>query len=384
MAGNTLTVEPQLLRWARERVSLAPEELARKVNLKPQRVTEWEQTGKIEFGHLERLADKTYTPIGYLFLRTPPVETLPISDFRTVTGEAVRTPSPNLLDTIVQCQQRQSWYRDYLIAEGEEPVPFVGSVRMEDRVEDVARDIRETIGLYTKERAASPTWDAAFNAMVEQAEAARILVMRNGVVGSNTHRKLDVEEFRGFALSDDYAPLVFINNADANVAKPFTLAHELTHIWLGQSGVSDVDINSLQEVERYCNLVAAELLVPREELSAVWGASPDKLLEARQLARAFKVSTLVILIRARDAGLLPQPQFRELYEIERGRPREESKSSGGDFYRSHANRVSRRLARAVIQSALEGQTPYTEAFRLLSITKEDTFNKLAERLRDSG
>src|SRR2546423_1880531 len=122
-----VTVEPQVLRWARERAGLAPAELAQKLALKEERVAEWERTGVLTLAHLERVASKTYTPVGYLFLAAPPQETLPISDFRTMGGDRMRRPSPNLLDTIYLCQQRQGWYHDYLIGEGEAPLAFVGS-----------------------------------------------------------------------------------------------------------------------------------------------------------------------------------------------------------------------------------------------------------------
>jgi transcriptional regulator with XRE-family HTH domain len=97
MSAN-VSVQPQLLRWARERASLAPEQLARRVGLKEARVTQWETTGQLSLAHLERVASKTYTPVGFFFLPEPPEETLPIPDFRTLDGDRVKRPSPNLLD----------------------------------------------------------------------------------------------------------------------------------------------------------------------------------------------------------------------------------------------------------------------------------------------
>src|SRR5687767_8491858 len=109
-----VSVRPRLLRWARERASLAPEELARKVKLKPERITEWESSGELTLGHLEKLAATTHTPIGFLFLPEPPTEVLPVADFRSPSGGTGEPPSPELLETLYQCQERQIWYREFL------------------------------------------------------------------------------------------------------------------------------------------------------------------------------------------------------------------------------------------------------------------------------
>ncbi len=372
-------VKPELLRWARERSGLDPGALAHRF---PQ-LDAWERReASPTLKQLEGFAKATHTPIGYLFLQEPPIERVPIPDFRTVGNERIGRPSPDLLDTLYICQQRQEWYRDFARSEGEELIPFVGSARLTDDVEATAATIRRVLGFDVEERRQIPTWADALRRFIEQADALGVLVMVNGVVGSNNRRKLDPQEFRGFALADDFAPLVFINGADTKAAQMFTLAHELAHIWLGLSAVSDVQASQVpeHEVERWCNRVAAELLVPITVLRGEYQPGKPLRDETDRLARHFKVSTLVVLRRIHDAGGLTQDQLWRAYREELERLRAMPTGGGGDFYLTLGARAGKRFARALVVSTLEGRSSFTEAFRLLGFKKMATFRELGHSL----
>jgi Zn-dependent peptidase ImmA (M78 family) len=204
--------------------------------------------------------------------------------------------------------------------------------------------------------------------------------MISGVVGSNNRRKLDPNEFRGFALPDKMAPLVFINAADTKAAQMFTLAHELAHIWLGQSALSDPLPVPARKVEVWRNRVAAELLVPLAALKTELGNEDPHQAVAR-LAKAFQVSTPVILRRLLDARAIPRTSFERMYDAQVRRFAARARSSGGDFYLTQAARLSRRSARAIITSTLEGQTLFRDAFYLLGIRTERTFRELGRELQ---
>src|SRR6266404_513459 len=383
------TFKPELLKWARLRAGLDREAVAKKVLGKKgsaEQVREWEETGKLTFHNAEVLAQKTYTPFGYLFLDNPPKEELPIKDFRTIRGGGIREPSPALLDVIYQCQRRQGWYREYLISEGTEPLDFVGSGTVRTPVVDMATAIADRLKIGFRLSSEANSWRENLTLHFEAAEEGRILIMRNGIVGNNVHRKLSLEEFRGFALSDEYAPLVFINSLDAYAAQLFTLVHEIAHIWIGESAVSNPirTYAYANDVERYCNEVAAEVLIPLEQFKKEWNRRADPEQEIRRIAAKYKVSTLVASRRALDAGFLTQADFRQFYDSElkrflrrKSEADTESKEGGGNFYNSLMARVGDRFARAIVASTLEGKTPYTEAFRLLDLSRTKSFESFA-------
>lgn len=376
-----VAIHPEMFRWARERAGLDSLALAARFK----RLEAWE-AGEVQptVRQLEDYARATHAPVGYFFLPKPPVEVLPIPDFRTVANRAIARPSPNLLDMVYACQQRQDWYRDHARVTGQGPLPFVGSLTKETSPVEAAAQLRQLLGFSVEARRACPTWTEALRTFIEQADHAGVMVMVSGVVLNNNTRHLDPQEFRGFALSDEYAPLVFINGADSKAAQMFTLAHELAHLWLGQTALSDVsaDVVSDNATEIWCNQVAAELLVPMASFLGELMVDESIADTLKRLARHFKVSSLVILRRLLDAGHIDRNTFFAAYRDELARLREiEARGTGGgDFYRTTAARVSKRFARALVESTLEGRTLFREAFHMLGIAKTSTFNELGRSL----
>ncbi|MGQ0710935.1 MAG: ImmA/IrrE family metallo-endopeptidase [Rhodoferax sp.] len=375
-----VAVQSALFTWARQRARLDEGALLARFPHLP----EWE-AGEVQptLRQLEHYAQATHAPLGYFFLPAPPQEALPIPDFRTM-GQGVPRLSADLLDVIYTCQTRQAWYRDEALVNGETPLAFVASVTLATPPAEAAVLICQTLGFSVQARSECPNWTEALRLFITQAERVGVMVMVSGVVMNNNTRHLDPKEFRGFALADAIAPLVFINGADSKAAQMFTLAHELAHLWLGQTALSNLPMAEASDhaTETWCNQVAAELLVPQAEFRAALqhGEALDAALQ--RLARHFKVSSLVVLRRMLDVAWLNRDAFWGAYraEEERIKALAARNTGGGDFYRTTVARVSKRFAQSLVVSTLEGRTLYRDAFRMLGIAKPGTFNELGRTL----
>jgi Zn-dependent peptidase ImmA (M78 family) len=382
---NRVAIEPRMIAWARERSGLDVAALAKRFPA----YEAWERGDKQPtLNQLEDLARKTLTPFGFFFLPEPPEEKLPLPDFRTLGSRPLARPSPNLLETVYTMQRRQEWMREYLLGLGAEPLDFVGSATDRTPPATVAAAIRETLGLVDGWAQEHLTWESALIGLRRAIEAAGVLVTVNGVVGMNNRRKLDPDEFRGFVLSDRLAPLIFVNGADFKSAQMFTLAHELAHLWLGRDAIFNLpELQPGQSTtERLCNAIAAEVLVPEEELRRCWPAASRSASPVKTMARQFKVSPLVASRRMLDAGMMSRSAYgqflRDLAADEaRKAAMAKARGGGGDFYLTQEVRIGRRFGRAVAQAAREGTLLMRDAYRLTGLAGQ-TFDRFAKGLTE--
>ena len=330
----------------------------------------------------EKLAAATHSPLGYLFLSFPPFESLPINDFRTRTGDTPLNPSLELLETVYAMQHRSEWMREELIDTGAEPVQLVGAFQPGASSVDAAFAMRSTLGLAEDWSTSAHNWPDAAELLRNQAQAAGVLVVFNGVVGNDTSRKLNPDEFQGFALVDEYAPLVFVNNADYKAAQMFTIAHELAHLFVGEGGVSATEslLPAENEVEVLCNRIAAEFLVPEAELRALWPRVSDLSDRYQQTARHFKVSRVVAARRALDLELIDRATFFEFYAQNKTQGnRSQQTSPGGNFWNTQRWRIGVRFAAAVVRALAAGRLSQREAYSLTGL-KGDTFANMPSKL----
>ncbi|MBN2287044.1 MAG: ImmA/IrrE family metallo-endopeptidase [Tissierellales bacterium] len=381
---STVNVKGKVLQWALERSYTSIEEIKDKFP----KIEEWiDEASMPTLRQLESFAKATHTPFGFLFLDEPPKESAPIPYYRTFGDEGQVKPSLELIDTIRSMEQRQSWMREYLVEQGEEPLQFVKSSDIRESIILIAERMREALGLEDRWASKFSTWTDALRALREAMEVSGILVVGNGIVGNNTRRRLQPGEFRGFVLVDNYSPLVFVNNSDGKAAQMFTLAHELAHIFFGSSAA--FDLRQMQPaddpVEKACDRVAAEFLIPSKEIQDIWPSIQGENEPLQKLARNFKVSVLVAARRALDLGFITKDEFFEFYERYKQDERRKSsiRTDSGDFYANQNLRVGRHFGTVVVSAVKEGKLLYSEAYQLTGLHGK-TFQRYAESLGFGG
>ena len=318
---------------------------------------------------LEDVARFSYVPFGYLLLPfKPSIKINSIQDFRTINNHDFDEYSANLRDTIMDIKARQEWLHEYKVEQGYNPIAFVGSISSNMTDNDIVKRIRQELYLppYWQEHVDSKP--SAFRYFLDIVESSGIAIFVNGIVGNNTHRKLSVKEFRGFALVDDFAPVIFINGADAPAARLFTLLHEVVHIFLGRDGLDD-------HSEPFCNRIAAKILVPYDLFNKQWDLHAS---DYDTLENFFKVSQLVLYRMALVYGKIDNNEYIRLvtiYDKKYQRKKESESSSGGDFYNVSPYRAGHSFCKYLREALTEGNISYGEAYQLLGV-KGKTFENV--------
>jgi|HubBroStandDraft_5_1064220.scaffolds.fasta_scaffold38404_2 Zn-dependent peptidase ImmA (M78 family)/transcriptional regulator with XRE-family HTH domain len=370
-------VNGAVIEWARLRSGFTYAQIGNKLRVTEDQIVAWEKNqAHPPFDKAQQLADFLGVPFGYLFLSNSPVEKIPIKDFRLLPDSY--RPSANFLNLINDVLLRRDWYRDFLEDEGEKPLGFVGAFTARDDPKVVAADIRSKLHISPSLRMSSYSWSDYMTSLARHADEARILVMRSSLVGHDTSRRLSRQEFQGFAISDKFAPVVFVNTADFIAAQTFTLIHELVHIWIGQSAVSNPNPASLDAVhgtalsvariEQFCNQVAVEVLVPRLEFTDEWEPLTDREVMIERLSSHFWVSNTVIIRRAYELNKIKREEFFTLLDQFKKKLRPRQKKGQFSYFRNIAPRVSRRVTRAVLSDLKNGRMLYRDAASIMGLS----------------
>jgi len=335
---------------------------------------------KPTFKQLEKLANFLKISFGYFFLENPPKENVLETEFRSINNK-IPDISKNLKDTIIEMDSKKTWISDYRKKLGWDKLEIINqfTVNKKDNIERDVKFAKELIELNEYWYKKLKKHSEAFKLIRNKFEDKGILTMKNGVVGMNTHRKLDINEFRAFMLYDDIAPLIFINNNDSLGGKIFSLIHEYFHILLEKEDIivsEEKDINL--ENEKYINKMTAEFLMPKKHIEELWDNKKNKVDQIIEISKLMKVSSLALAIRLNNLTFIDN----KIVNIVREKAIKEfdikDNNGGGDFYNTYNTRISKSFKESVINEVESGEITYTYAFELLGGIKGKTYDKIKE------
>jgi Zn-dependent peptidase ImmA (M78 family) len=361
-------IKPIMLTWAIER---SGQDVVAYLDAHPD-VAAWVKLEKRPtVRQLEDFAKSVHVPFGYLFLSEPTHEEVPIPMFRGSSG--VGTFNLNVYDTVLSVQRRQEWLTDYLVDNEYDICTCVGLVTLNTPVLETVQVLRRLLQLPENWAFSKRDSADAVNTLTEHIEELCIAVCFNSGVDNNNRRDIPVEECRGFALVNEIAPFVFVNNKDSKTAQLFTLIHETAHILLGKSAGFGGDLESIHDVtERYCDKVAASYLMPEDLVKQVWK-------DISSTARKFKVSEIAMARRAYELQLIDLDEYRTFYNEYKNRPIPVKNTGYGDFYATVTKRVGRLLAVHIVNAVRSHQLDYLQAYRLTGMYG-NTYQTFVNRL----
>ncbi len=316
-------INPEILVWARETAGYELSEAAHRLGLADAKAaTGEEKLAAYERGEKEpsrplllKMSKQYRRPLLTFYLDAPPERADRGEDFRTI-HRAVDPSENAMVDTLVRrIKARQEVLREALASEQDhERLAFIGSYSLAQGSHGLVSQIRTASAFDLAAYRSKHSQEEAFRYLRERIESLGIFSVLIGNLGSH-HTNLSAEIFRGFAIADPIAPFVVINNQDAKSAWPVTLLHEVAHLWLGQTGISGAAAE--REVERFCDGVASELLVPEAEIATAFSAESLRSFESAaeiigRFASELKVSSTLVAFRLMNRGVLSQDLFRIL------------------------------------------------------------------------
>ena len=381
----TTTLNPEIFTWARSTAGLSADEAAHALGFNNTRDrSAAERLKALEAGDEEpsrsvllRMAKAYRRSLLVFYLPEPPRTGDRGQDFRTVPGALPPLFNPNLDALIRDVRGRQTIVRGLLDETEPQPLNFIGAASMSDGTENVADRITRRLNLSLAEFRRQATVEASFGYLREKIEAAGVYVLLLGNLGSH-HSNISVDTFRGFAIADPIAPFIVINDQDARPAWSFTALHEVAHLWLGTTGLSGASIEA--RIERYCNDVAGEILLPTVEirtLANLRGAPLASIIETvSTFATVRRISRAMVAYKLLRADVIAEETWRQVadhfrQEWNASRTREEEAdtgSSGGpSYYVVKRHRLGNALLETVRRSLGEGILTHTKAARVLGV-----------------
>lgn len=378
MAKVEALITPSLMHWAREKARLTTEQASKKIGRPKEEIKAWEDGILKPTIPQARKASEVYKrPLAVFYLPEPPKDFDTLRDFRSLPVDYEPDYSPELALLIRTAKFRQEWTREFFIDEGVSKLSFVGFSSFDDSPQKVSHHILSHLHLSPEEQIKRHTRNEALRLWIDRAERAGIIIFRQG--------NIDLKETRGFILCDEYAPFIFINSEDAIAAQLFTLVHELAHLWLNQTGISNLEPfkkipkDEDQKIELFCNKIASEALLKRKLFYHSWRDQDPSLSLKEQIenvSNIFKVSEEAISRRLLDDGTISLNVYLELREFyqnrwvefkERERQRMKSTEGGPSYYVRKVFNNGYSFTQTVISAFDSGAITGRDASNLLDV-----------------
>lgn len=379
--ADYIQIKTSIIRWACNRIGSLYSELSAFKDFK-RLSNENDGAVSLTLKQAEKLAKVLRYPFVFLLLDSPvtDIDKLPIADFRSIEGKEIN-PNINLKEQIEYCQNQQDWFSDYVNTCDLDVFKYNGKFSLHDDPQKVGLKLKEFLKI---------TYKLSKNAN-DYLKRLKIILENNGILVSsskvlkNTQNRLSLSDFRGFTLYDDNAPLIFINGNDSTSAQIFTLCHELGHIVLGQSGVSDVVKNNSKKIEKWCNEFAANILMPKNDVIDTFDQYINISQFLQDATKLFHLSTNALLLRIYNLNLIDKDTFdkewakaKALYKDYLKSLQESNGKSSGYYYKTVNSRLSHRLLQSLISSTSVGKTTFRDAACLLGLKSVSTFDKLVK------
>lgn len=392
-------VNPEILKWARETAGFSLEEASKKLKLESaydmtpsQRLTSYEE-GKDEPSRslLTRMAKHYRRSLLVFYLKEPPKKADRGQDFR-ILPEGYTEENKALVDSLLrEIKVRQGIIRNAMMDEEDvRELNYVGSLEKDDDLEVYTNKIHNLLEFDIQEYYTKPTKLEAFNLLRSKIEKIGVFVLLIGDLGSY-HTSFDTSVFRGFALSDNIAPFIIVNDNDSKAAWSFTLIHEFTHLLLGQTGISNSYTNN--NIERLCNSVASRVLLPENELRYLEldrsDSFEDQVERIAHFSMKKNLSNSMVAYRLFLDGVIERNEWEEFRAFftskwieSREKRRQESRGSSGgpSYYVIRKHRLGENLISTVHNMIYEGLLTTVKAGRVLGINPKKIQNVFDQQL----
>ncbi len=384
-------ITAKVFKWARESAKMTEEIAASKVAVSIDKFKDWENGEDFPTIRQAQTLAKAYRrPFALFFLPDVPTDFQPLQDFRKTGSKELSTSS---IFIIREIQQKQAWISEVNEDNNENRVPFIGRFTIKDNPVLVAKDILATLNI-------NPLNYKSNNPIIEwidKAESNGIFISRTSFIHSRL--KLDSNEIQGFAIADDFAPFIFINSDDWNAPQLFTLVHELSHLWIAETGISnDVEpsiknVGDYNPIELFCNEVAANALMPKEFIDSLDSKAFDNAKEVFKNAKMIGVSSFALLVRALNLNIISLSAYKQLKQLadieyneflkreeaKKIKQKEKEKRGGPNYFLLQLNRNSRLFTQTVLDAFRGGEIEPSMASNLLNV-QVNKFPKLEAQM----